>query len=749
MKNIFKSILLFSFLFSFANVSFGASIPLVTNTSFDSSKIITTDGGTGYPSVNFSVNQNGGSVTETGVIWSLEYGFPRIENIDPAKPQTSGRVSHPIGTINNPWEGEFSSASNTINFVHTLDLTSPDNTYNIRPYAINENGVGYGPVITYKTGLPDLVIHVGEDVVSGQKPITETSLLGWIDPFGYIHDLGNYRTTTSPIHILGEIATRNKGTGDKHYQSPVVTDIKDFLIPYKTFVNNPTPSGYFSSLNSSGIRIQNLGIHFSEPRGTVQSYRLCADKEINNFNSSGVVIESDENNNCTVWKDILVKRCPVINLNTASSGGEPGFTTTINWSVSNPPAIPGYDDKDPTCVASGNWSGGKTLSGTENIGPLNESKKYTYTLSCANVDGPCSDTETITICEEGKIWNPKNNKCEVSTKPSGTLSVASPACKIKEGNSSCNASLTWTTTNLIQGAKTAVTRDNPENTKVSTATSGKDFLHNVSPGKYNFYLYHNEAILSGPVSFSAECDDLLKWDGGKCILDNSQGPDLIIVKNSTTPNTAKVNENTKFSATVKNDGTKTTNLSFINLFQSSTDVSDKNNPIDLKDYPTSSMNALLAGDEDIASVNIKFGEAQDYYIRACADKSSRNDVVGKIAESDEDHNCGDWTLVKVSTTPIIPPEGELTVDLLVNGSDNPPAVKFNSVVNLSWTSTGPHKDCKLTGGEFNTIVAKSDNKPSSPLKNTVTYTLVCGNGPKNTDRVEVKVLPPNVNFDEI
>jgi hypothetical protein len=97
--------------------------------------------------------------------------------------------------------------------------------------------------------------------------------------------------------------------------------------------------------------------------------------------------------------------------------------------------------------------------------------------------------------------------------PSGTLSAT--GCTVLSGSSTCNIPLTWTTANLSANP-TAVTRDNPANTTVSSATSGTNFNNAVNPGTYNYYLYHNSVQLaaSGPVS--ATCASGTSWNGTTC-----------------------------------------------------------------------------------------------------------------------------------------------------------------------------------------------------------------------------------------
>ena len=165
-------------------------------------------------------------------------------------------------------------------------------------------------------------------------------------------------------------------------------------------------------------------------------------------------------------------------------------------------------------------------------------------------------------------------------------------------------------------------------------------------------------------------------------------PDLII-SSGVVPTSALVNTATTYSAIVKNKGEGTTGASFVNLFQTATDITNLMSPVGLKDYATTSMDTLEAGATANTSKSITFSSVGTYYVRACADKSSAGDT-GKIKESDEDRNCSEWTPVTVSA--------DAFIDLVVSNVTPKSAIINKSttfsadVKNLGNTSTG--KDFK-------------------------------------------------------
>lgn len=96
------------------------------------------------------------------------------------------------------------------------------------------------------------------------------------------------------------------------------------------------------------------------------------------------------------------------------------------------------------------------------------------------------------------------------------------------------------------------------------------------------------------------------------------------------------------SATVTNTNAST-GTGFTTLFQRATSDTGAN----ATDIGTVGSNAYSAGESTGDSLSYNFPKSGTYYFRACADKNSATDA-GVITESDEDNNCGTWTVVVVS-----------------------------------------------------------------------------------------------------
>lgn len=133
---------------------------------------------------------------------------------------------------------------------------------------------------------------------------------------------------------------------------------------------------------------------------------------------------------------------------------------------------------------------------------------------------------------------------------------------------------------------------------------------------------------------------------------NSTAPDL--TASLVTPASATVGVKTPFYTTITNKGNVSTGGTFWNLFQSATNPADEST---VKDIVRISRDApLLPGDANamIIYMDYTFTTPGSLYFRACADKSSKSDVNGVIAEpqpspNGEFNNCSsDWTKVVAS-----------------------------------------------------------------------------------------------------
>jgi hypothetical protein len=123
-----------------------------------------------------------------------------------------------------------------------------------------------------------------------------------------------------------------------------------------------------------------------------------------------------------------------------------------------------------------------------------------------------------------------------------------------------------------------------------------------------------------------------------------------------------------FTAAIDNVGTSGTGFGFPVLFQ----VKDGGGTL-LPDLVPVMASPISAGGYRFvtspSSPAYTFSSSGSYTVRACADKSNRNDVYGYITESNEYNNCGAWTPVTVASS-ITGEPGELRGKILKDDNGN-------------------------------------------------------------------------------
>lgn len=178
----------------------------------------------------------------------------------------------------------------------------------------------------------------------------------------------------------------------------------------------------------------------------------------------------------------------------------------------------------------------------------------------------------------------------------------------------------------------------------------------------------------------------------------SAGADL--TASSTWPTTAPAGVPTTYSSIITNQGGAATGGSFINLFQVTTNLAGGT----VTDYPTTSMAALNPGQSSTATKSITLS-AGNYFMRACADKSSALNT-GVISEPGlENNNCSTWVPL-VIPTPAQPD--------LIAGAPTPTVAVVN--VATTFRSLITNQGTAGTGGSFGNLFQVTAN----PVGGTIT-----------------------------
>lgn len=297
--------------------------------------------------------------------------------------------------------------------------------------------------------------------------------------------------------------------------------------------------------------------------------RACADKS--NRNSSGTIAESNENNNCSAWTQVIVGSAQIngvcsdpdthyqcsfgtsanqINGNTSWTWNCNGINGGTSASCSETKTItaPTVTTVTPvTAIASTTATGGGTVvsnggatvtvSGiiwSTNMGPtialstkttdgwalggpwasgmtgLSPSTLYYYRAYATNSIGT-SYGAVITFTTSKAVLI-----------PTGTITAKD--CTIASGSDNCDSALEWTTTNPLAGATSAVTT--PTDITVATRNSGTA-TYLVEFGTRDFYLYHNSELLDQATA-TASCASGSAWDKTdlKCVPSSNVVPTI-------------------------------------------------------------------------------------------------------------------------------------------------------------------------------------------------------------------------------
>ena len=101
-------------------------------------------------------------------------------------------------------------------------------------------------------------------------------------------------------------------------------------------------------------------------------------------NSGGVAAQSSATLN------VVSAPSPTVSITASPSTITEGQSSSLSWTSSNA----------ATCNATGSWSGTKSQSGNQPIGPFSSSGTYVYTLDCNNgFEGHAQATATVTVSE--------------------------------------------------------------------------------------------------------------------------------------------------------------------------------------------------------------------------------------------------------------------------------------------------------------------------------------------------------------
>lgn len=125
---------------------------------------------------------------------------------------------------------------------------------------------------------------------------------------------------------------------------------------------------------------------------------------------------------------------PVVSLAASPTSITSGGSSTLTWSATNSPT---------SCTASGDWTGAKTTSGTQNTGTLSTVKIYSYSLTCTNAGGSNIATTSVDVGSGAPASQPPLITISASPTTIGTGNSSTLSWSVTNSPTSCTASGSW------------------------------------------------------------------------------------------------------------------------------------------------------------------------------------------------------------------------------------------------------------------------------------------------------------------
>lgn len=228
-----------------------------------------------------------------------------------------------------------------------------------------------------------------------------------------------------------------------------------------------------------------------------------------------------------------VNYCTILNFSASDTNINKGDSTTLIWSTKN-------------CenVNISNLGYNIPTSGSQIVYPP---QTTTYQLNARDYGTSSSvQTRSLTV----------NVKDIIVSEMSGSIDSSPSSCAISSGNSTCSATLSWTTINPV--SVSAITK---QGDTIASGNNGSKTVP-VSYGSTTYYLYNNSRLLDS-TSVSAYCVSGSTWTGSYCKEDVIVSDDCTISNFSVSDSsinegeytTLNWNTNNCNSVTISNIGT--------------------------------------------------------------------------------------------------------------------------------------------------------------------------------------------------
>ncbi|NOT08918.1 MAG: hypothetical protein HOP28_12025 [Gemmatimonadales bacterium] len=371
----------------------------------------------------------------------------------------------------------------------------------------------------------------------------------------------------------------------------------------------------------------------------------------------------------TSWNGSTCQPPPMAGTLTSSASsctigsGASTCNVTVSWTTTNPVG---------TSQVTSNTPNANTVIGTGNNSSASASIPFGgRTFFLYNNAVELASKSVSASCISGTSWN--GNTC---TPPpmTGTLTSSAPSCTIASGASTCNVTLSWTTTNPVGTSQ--VTSNTPNANTVIGTGNNSSASASIPFGGRNFFLYNNAVELANK-SVSASCISGTSWNGNTCTPPTMSG-----------------------SLTGSSSCTIASGASACNVTLSWTTT----NPVGTSQVTSNTPNAntvIGTGNNSSASASIPFG-GRSFFLY--------NNAV-QLASKVVSASCTSGTTWNGSICAAGPMSGTLTG----SSSCTIPNGASACSVTLSWTTTNPVGTSQVTSNtpNANTVIGTGNNSSAS------------------------------------
>ncbi|MGZ6005562.1 MAG: hypothetical protein ACXWLH_05460, partial [Candidatus Saccharimonadales bacterium] len=395
----------------------------------------------------------------------------------------------------------------------------------------------------------------------------------------------------------------------------------------------------------------------------------------------------------------------------------PGSSSVISWSVTNNPS---------SCVASGDWSGSKSASGSQSTGPLNNIKTYTFILTCSNGAGSSFDNVNIVVI-------PKAPAVTLNVAPTSIITGNSANITWSATNNptACTASGDWAGSKAASGSQSTGTLNTARAYLYSlscTNAGGTGFVNNV---RLNVSLPPAPMVTltANPISIKSGSSSSLTWSTGNSPTSCTASGDWSGAKNS--------GGGTQSTGTLSNVKTYTYTLTCSNAGGSNsatTAVDVTSGTVTSAPVVTMAVSPTTIGTGSSATLSWSATNSPT----SCTASGSWSGSQGPSGSTSTGvkSSAGSFTYTLTCSNSAGSGSKSATLTVVatpvISISVSPSTITAGSSATLSWSATNSPTSCTASGAWSGTKSASGSQTVSQSAAGNYTYTISCSNSGGNS-----------------